>query len=563
VILAALVVVGVGTAPAPADRAPVSAGGTDASVEEARGDIPLTYGAAAEAGTEGDVEWGNCDPTTGRLQIPSVYAPPCVPRWDEGADNGGATHVGVTEDTIKLVRYVPAQGTDLAAALQAFLDPPDKQRETEHDYLKMMEDLYETYGRRIEIVDFQATGVDDASARRDAQQVAKEIKPFASLSGPSLNSVYAEELAANGILCIGCGLAVPDSKFQEIAPHLWGSLATPEQYLVNLGDYIVNRLKGRNAEFAGPELRDQERVFGVVHFEQDPPVFNEVRELVEECGARLGYESAVTETYTLDLAKAPERASTIITKMKAAGVTTVIFLGDPLFPQNLTSAATAENYFPEWVVTGTVLTDTSTFGRSYDQQQWAHAFGISTLPTPTTPELRDNWRLYDWYYGEDPPAPGTSTVIYPTDALVMLGIHLAGPKLTPETFRAGLFAAPAAGGGPTAPQLSYGDADLWDRPLCDREGAPDYVGVDDMTEIWWDPAATGPDERGNEGTGLWRYANGGARYLPGEMPATPPDAFEEDGSVLRFEPEDIPEEDRWPEYPPPPTSPAGGATAGG
>ena len=36
--------------------------------------------------------------------------------------------------------------------------------------------------------------------------------------------------------------------------------------------------------------------------------------------------------------------------------------------------------------------------------------------------------------------------------------------------------------------------------------------------IWWDPRGTGPDEVGNDGEGLWRYARRGARYLPDDWP---------------------------------------------
>ena len=49
-------------------------------------------------------------------------------------------------------------------------------------------------------------------------------------------------------------------------------------------------------------------------------------------------------------------------------------------PIYLTQAATAQGYFPEWLVSGTVLTDSTVMGRQYDQRQWAHAFGLSVLP---------------------------------------------------------------------------------------------------------------------------------------------------------------------------------------
>ncbi len=70
-----------------------------------------------------------------------------------------------------------------------------------------------------------------------------------------------------------------------------------------------------------------------------------------------------------------------------------------------------------------------------------------------------------------------------------------------------------------------------------------------MTEVWWDADAVGPDEVGNEGRGMWRYANGGRRYLPNDMPEQDTDAFREEGSVLLYE--DIPAADRPPSYPSP------------
>ena len=57
--------------------------------------------------------------------------------------------------------------------------------------------------------------------------------------------------------------------------------------------------------------------------------------------------------------------------MKDAGVTTVIFSTDPLVPGNITEEATKQGYFPEWVVGPSVLVDTTIFGRTFDQEQWA------------------------------------------------------------------------------------------------------------------------------------------------------------------------------------------------
>ena len=69
----------------------------------------------------------------------------------------------------------------------------------------------------------------------------------------------------------------------------------------------------------------------------------------------------------------------MITKLKDAGVTTIIYTGDPLMPASFTKEATAQDYHPEWIIGPTVLADTTIFGRTYDQAQWAHAFGVDLV----------------------------------------------------------------------------------------------------------------------------------------------------------------------------------------
>lgn len=521
--------------------------GTGATETSAGGEVPdslpITYDEAVEAGTVDDYTWpDNCDTETGRLMMPTVYAAPCVPVFE--GDNGGATWQGVTEDTIKVAFYRAAENNDLLSTLQGKLDEPEDAMATRRAYLEMFTDLYETYGRRVELVEFQATGAadDETAAIADAREVAQDLGVFASIGGPVLTGAYAEELAKQGVLCFGCGAANPDAKYQENAPYWWGPQASAEQFLNIVSDFVGGQLLGKPAEFAGSEeIQGQERVFGVVHFEQEVPVFSEVEAEVAERGAERGYESALTETYTLDFAVMPERAQSIIAKMKEADVTTIIFLGDPIMPIYLTEAATAQDYYPEWILTGTVLTDTAALARLYDQDQWAHAFGLSSLPARAPREEGASWRLHTWYFGEEPQAPNTQAIIFGDVSMLMQGIQMAGPDLTPETFAAGMFRLPENGGGPTTPTISFGDHGHF--------ANPDYLGIDDMTVVWWDVDEVGLDEQAVEATGMYRYVDGGKRYLPGEMEPGTVTLFDEEGTVLVYD--EVPDEDVPPDYPSP------------
>jgi hypothetical protein len=124
--------------------------------------------------------------------------------------------------------------------------------------------------------------------------------------------------------------------------------------------------------------------------------------------------------------------------------------------------------------------------------------------------------VYEWFWGEQPPAQ-QSALVSPSLQFLMGIMQGIGPELTPESFQAAIFASPVIPGDVLNPQISWGDRGFW--PFLD------YGGLDDQTEVWWDPDATGEDEIGTEGTGMLTYSTGGQRFLPGEWPEEPPAVF--------------------------------------
>lgn len=511
--------------------------------------MPPTHAEASEAGTASDYDWGGtCDTDRGTVELPSVRAAPCVPAFE--GDNGGATYPGVTGEAVRIVWYDASEagGLDSLLSSAGLSDTPEQQFETILDWVELLSSVSETYGREVEVVRYVASGgLDDAvAAQSDAERIASEIEPFAVLGGPpSDGGAFAGELARNGIICLGCALGMPECRVLDNAPYNWGTEPATSQFVAGLTAWMTpgedNAGLEGPAEFAGDaELRSSQRRFGVVHFDQDPPVMT-------SCPDSRGWpEDFTVETYLLDFATMPQVGSEIMAKMKAAGVTTVIFAGDPLMPVYLTSAAEAIDYRPEWIFTGTVLTDTNAFGRMYDQAQMAHAFGVSQTGVPVAPEAGGALNLYRWYFGADsyPPARASYEVLLANLPRLFTGIQLAGPDLTPETFERALFRVPPSGGDPVSPQQSNGHWGFFENT--------DYNGTDDLAEIWWDVDAEGPDETGREGRGMWRYARGGARFTPDEPPDPAP--FEREGTVTRFE--ELPPELAPPDYPPPPGSPA-------
>ena len=477
------------------------------------GPLPLTFGQAKARGVK--VNWGpNCDTTTGRVAVPLTYAPPCVPPW-HGGSNGGHTAPGVTATTITVALYqtVPDvlqqaffQQSNSEASLAAEL-------RTTQAYVTFFESHYETYGRKIKLVPIQASGApdDDVAAKADAIKVATQIHAFASFGGPDETSAYADELAARGVLCLGdCVLAEPDSFLQSHAPYIWPTLASPEQAALHWAAF-VSTIAGRKAVHAGdPAMHHQVRRFGVVRYDDATGSFQQSYRRFAGLMAHQHVKIALDEPYQLDLSQAQEDARTIIAALKHAKVTSVLLAGDPIFPAFLTKEAPAQDYFPEWIVLGYAYTDTAVFGRTYDQRQWAHAFGVSLLPARTTDDANEFANILRWQFGKGPEA-STYEVLVQAPLIFFTGLHLAGPHLTANSFRAGLFSYPAnRATAPTVVHMSWGHHGIWP--------TTDYTWGDDATVIWWDPNATGPDEVGNQGKGLYRYALGGRRYLPGHWP---------------------------------------------
>jgi hypothetical protein len=492
----------------------------------------------------GDADMGDasdapdCDPDTGRIMVPSIYAPNCVPLWPEGADNGGATYQGVTADEIVIAFYDPETSPEVLDARErtGVTVPGDEELlENRRRLVGAYNDLFETYGRtvRVEVVYASGSSSDEAAARADAIYIAEEVGAFASIGGPAGTNAFADELAERGVMCL-CTASQPIENYLNWAPYVWSGLMSSTQGYVHRADFIANRLAGRPAQYAGdPAFQERERTFGLVWYETADGAYADGVRFFEE---RLA-ENDITLTASLAyIAGGPteEDAQQIITRLKADGVTSVVFAGDPFMPQNLTRQATEQDYWPEWIITGSVGTDNSNLARLYGQDQWANAFGISYLLPPVNPDYTQReGNLVSWHLGEELSS-------YPNIfdwGRLFTGIHLAGPNLTPETFRDGMFSFLPTWGLTTEFGVSYG-VDLWEWD--------DYLAADDVTLIFWDPEAVDPRTDAGD-LGMYRYLDGAKRYLPGEVGATTTQFFEIDGTIIMFD--ERPEADRPPQYP--------------
>lgn len=531
----------------------VSSGGSDdkststTTASPSSGAIPKQPWPIFTTANKDSVKWGStCDTTTGRVKIPWTYASPCSKPLS--GDNGGATADGVTGDSIKIVVYVgdPAKNPLQAATVRgAGADvSPATAKETYKGYFALYQKYYNFFGRKLDIQFFDGTGAPDdpITAKADAQAIA-DMHPFAVMAsgGPVQTPAWSDELAAQHLMCVGnCSLAVPQQKVVDSSPYLYGVGPTPEQAGLLTAKLITEQLAGKKAVYGGDAVKSKSRVFGVAHYDTVDGQQKEAYATLKGALTKGGVKIAADLPFQLDLARGQENARTMIAKLKAAGVTTVVYTGDPLTPGNLTKEATAQNYFPEWVIGSNVLVDIAVFGRTYDQQQWQHAFGLALTPARVNQDANEAYNLYKWFNGVKPPN-NTYGVIIADLGQTMNAINMAGPDLTPETFRAALFNAPVLGGTPLAPRTSRGEHGLWP--------GVDVGGTDDTGLIWWNPKAHGEDEIGQVGDGLYEYTAMGKRWTLGQLPSTDPGLFDPSGSVTIFT--TVPKQYQPPSYPSP------------
>jgi hypothetical protein len=520
-----------------------AAGGEAAGTTEPP-DGAISWTRAQEEGL--DVQFPDtCDPETGRVALPYFARPEC---YADAEPITSPDVQGVTDDTIKVVVYLRAPDDPIYAFVTQPLQVDDTNEDviaTTEGFVEILNEHMQTYGRQVELEFLVSSSniTDEVAARADAVRAMTEMGAFAVWGGPELANAWTEEIQARGGICIACpAIGDPD-------PNVYGIAPSAAQNRAAIIDYVSTKLAGRPAEFAGdPGMHDTERVFGHLLVDTGSVESRENADLMIEGMEAEGVEIVEQVGYELDPGAMQEQAGSIIDRFKSAGVTSIIYAPDPIGPLTFTAEATRQDYFPEWVLAPGLLADTAAFGRTFDQEQWQHAFGISALPARVPPDLANAHVLWDWYFGGLPPADQTSQLLLPNPSLFFTGVQAAGPNLTPETFRDGLFSLQPLDRAVTQPWVTYGDRGIWDDWTDQNVLIPDHHGIDDWVEIWWDAEAEGPDEIFNEDVGMYRYVNNGRRYMPGEF-TEELEVFDPDAAVTLIE--DIPEEEQAPDYPSP------------
>ena len=478
-------------------------GGTDTGATGATGGTGTSGGGGGGGGT---VEGAGVTTCAGDQVNGDPYSPPCILF---SGDNGGNTYTGVNATEIHIAYRVlnekGFQQTLAALAGASLVDTPEDLKRTIETLVEYFNKSYQFYGRKM-VIDYHdgkgsntsellGKGRDLAEADADTVQQLGSFAEFSATSEP-----YANALAKRGIM----GFGDPYLSVQwhdEHAPYIW-SIATAGTQVANFAaEYAVKKLCGGSATHAdgvdanGQPLKGRTRKFA--SFAPENSWYQESVQVARQTFTDAGCDPGVNVAYQLDLGTMSNQATTLITDMQSAGVTTMLCGCDPIIPVFLSGVANRQGYYPEFIVVGTALTDFDIVGQLWNQNFAKHAFGVSPLTAPRPASESIGYAAYKSIRGDEPAF--SVELIYYQMAQMAIGLHMAGPNLTPQTFEQGMFSYP--------PKL--GPAGVW------GFGPHDYTTSDDVREIYWDPNAI---SNYNQKQGAYIEMNAGARYRQGEIP---------------------------------------------
>lgn len=409
-------------------------------------------------------------------QVPGdPYAPPCT-TWS--GNNGGATSKGVTGSQIVVAyRITNDQSFQQTLAQLAGASLQDTQADVERTITALAQyfnSRYQFYGRKI-VVRFysgqgslsnELVGNGQAQAEADSVTVGQQLKAFADLSAES--EPYADALFRQGVMGFGDPY-MSQHWHQQHAPYDWSIAADGTKVASFAAQYQVQKLcpAGSPAAFAGGNLKGRPRKFATLA--PDNSWYQESVQVARGIVSQAGCNPGENVEYQLDLGTMSNQASNIIAKLQSDGVTTLFCGCDPIIPVFLSGVAARQGYFPEFIVTGTALTDQDIVGQLWNQQFAAHAIGISpnAAPVPSTQTL--GYAAYKAVRTDEPAF--VVDLIYYQMAQLAIGLQMAGPDLTPATFEKGMQAYPPA----------VGPAGLWDF------GPGNFTIGEDVQEICWNP----------------------------------------------------------------------------
>jgi hypothetical protein len=445
-------------------------------------------------------------------QTDSLYSTECAPGWV--GNNGGATTKGVTADEFRVAWMI---GSNDSAPEGPVEDTPPAGKEPDSSrfariYQSYFNQRYELYGRRLRMVLVKHPLTGEAEGRAAVDRAADQFNAFAVL-GISTNAGALDE-AVQRHLVTWIDSENPQDYYAKNHPYIYSFNMDADKIVDFTSEMICKQLAGKPVTFNEHQdatMDYSKRVFGLVLYEDQTRYGSE--ELFNKDLSRCGEHLKLTVKHNLYDNQQGDGGA--MTKLRAAGVTTIIVGGDPITPVVFTNEASNSRYYPEWINVGTSGLNTNGGGQLFNQDEWKHSIGIFYPELPRPSVQQDYYRAYK---SVDPGGTPGASSLFRQLQMVVNGVQGAGAKLTPESFWDGLQKMPHR---PPDPVWSIGGA----------FGPNDFTYSDFMSMVWWDPEAKDPEE---DLPGAYRWLYGGQRFARGQLP-TEPAPFFQDGVITADE----------------------------
>lgn len=369
-------------------------------------------------------EWSDGSVT----QTEDPQSPPCVASWPGAeAGNGGSTSRGVT-------------GSEILVAADEFWSTNGKR--TAQALVRHFNSRYMLYGRKIRLV-FPHYGGDTAGfaseLRRAAAAAYVSARPFAAagFTDDQNTSEFIDYLTRHHVVTAMATAGDASTDFLRArTPYAWTYGQALDQVEANLAEMVCHSLPARARATYGGTTAALPRKFAVLVAEKQPDL-TWLRDGLASCGVTAKVFTVPSDRDpAVQANKLPEQTQLML-QVKAGDYTSLVYIG--IAGHAPMQAADNAGYQPEWISAG--IGELGNYPDAVWQQQpvtqTRHLLGLGTANKPLQP-ADDAAQAICQQQGCISRRRDILLGYYQPLLLLASGIQAAGPRLTPESFAAGL-----------------------------------------------------------------------------------------------------------------------------
>ena len=245
-------------------------------------------------------------------QSEDPMSPPCVSFFN--GDNGGATHVGVTAEEVRVAVYFNGGGQECyydepcepipVNRLFDLGEPPEENEPRRVMFFRVWQryfnERYQTYGRFVRVFVFFGSGVTSAESRRAAAgEILKSVSPFASLEYVYGNSAaFVDSMARRRVMNFGGRDLRALETYRSHPGLIWSFAPSAERVAETFSSWLCKKAAPYPASFSGNAGENgRPRVFGFLStsnpsMTQYHVIARIVKRKTEACGIRYAADAS-------------------------------------------------------------------------------------------------------------------------------------------------------------------------------------------------------------------------------------------------------------------------------